>query len=198
MTSSSAAGATLTSLKPSPHRGPDLAALNRPRTLLAVIKTLFGSAVVTLLSVGGLACGSQSVPTGPSTPQQPSSPGYVNAVLDGQPYRGVVVSARAGTGFFPWQIHAVDANGVGISLQIEPRLGTTQTGATPTLMSVVDGTTGTWAAGALGGRGTVTVSTITSGSISGTFEFVAVRVPLFPGGGPETRTVIEGTFDVRL
>jgi hypothetical protein len=63
------------------------------------------------------------------------------------------------------------------------------------LGNVIDGAR-IWASTGQGGSGTITVSTLTSARVAGTFSFTAVPAPSTPATG--TVRVTGGTFDLRF
>ena len=54
--------------------------------------------------------------------------------------------------------------------------------------------TGVWSVGGLFGSGTLTVSSLTSAGVSGTFSFTAPVAPGAPAGTTGTRSITNGSF----
>ena len=153
------------------------------------------SALVSSLLLVAMSClGSDS--TGPST-QNGLSNGTFSASINGSSWSAVgrvavvrtVVNSLGMAGVSP-------AYGITLSLQNATAPGSFVVNSDLTIGSVaiVGNTAGAvWATNVAGGTGTVTITTLTSTRVAGTFSFDAVALP---GAGSGTLHVTGGTFDV--
>jgi hypothetical protein len=124
----------------------------------------------------------------------------VTAIIDGVAYTGIVNAASVN----PSGNLNIASNNAALTLAISfaarAVAGTTTIGPlSTTVMNVIttNGTTvtGSWSASGLGGSGSLTIATLTSSSVSGTFFFTAVPAPGASGAGATgTKTVTNGTF----
>ncbi len=146
----------------------------------------------TLLLVALVApgCSSGDDPAGPE-----DSGGTISATLDGAAWSADAVATNNG---FLFGLEGT-ADGVEIALSVNLTAETV-----PGTVDLTSGSTGAqvqegsevWYPVGFGGSGTLTISTLTAERATGTFEFVAVPLGGSASGG--SRTVTNGSFDVRF
>lgn len=158
-------------------------------------------ATVLMLSI---ACGSSpSSPTGSIGSSggggSTSGKGTLTATVDGVAYTGVINAATLTNGNLN-----ITSNNSALTLSVNfatsgAAVGTTSiNAASPMQMQVIttngSTVTGVWFASAVGGSGTLTISSLSATGVSGTFSFVAVASPTSPLPVAGTKTVTGGTF----
>jgi hypothetical protein len=159
-----------------------------------------------LLVVWSLACGggnsgapSGSGSSGSSGSGSSSNRGTVNATIDGVAYNGIVNAASLTNGNLNVASNSADLR-VSIAFALSnAAVGTTTVSIQSALSMAVVTTTGTttignWNAGGTFGSGSLTISSLTSSRVSGSFSFNAVAVPGASGGATGTKVVTNGTF----
>ena len=173
----------------------------KPRGLAYVRPVVFALAVLMMACggdnpagpTGGSGSGSGSGGSGGSG----GTRGTVTATVDGVAYTGAVNAASVN----PSGNLNVASNNAALTLSVNfaarAAVGTTNINSTSTtVMNVIttNGTTvtGSWAASALGGSGSLTIATLTSSSVSGTFSFTALPAS---AGTVGTKTVTNGSFN---
>ncbi len=181
--------------------------------------------LATTLLLGALGCGGGGGgdPTGPGTGATLAN-GSMSARIDGQPWRATflvqaTVQRNAAGQFSLLQVSGVDTTG-GIATRTRQIIMTVGTPVTPTARAypldpeasrTTVGYSGIgqltqapslWTtavgAGSTGGRGTMTVTTLTDTRIAGTFAFTAMPASSNGAGAREQAAITEGVFDIAI
>jgi hypothetical protein len=148
------------------------------------------SAALLIAACGG---GSKSGPTSPTTTTTGTGRS-MSASIDGTQWSTTIVGANPGAGFI-----IIAGSNVGGQTTVGLTIATggtgTQTIGPGTLAagSVLIGSQ-MWQANSFGGGGTITLTTVTSNRVAGTFTFTAKA--LVNSVTPATRVVTSGQFDV--
>jgi len=162
-----------------------------------VKRLILAFGVIAMAACGGSST-SVSAPTTTPTTGAPVTPlhGTMTAVIDGLPWTAIAITTAAynnGT----LSIGGADGSNPIRSIGLAVSTGGPGTfamnavaGAARGLVSIGIGPTWTTA---LGGSGTLTVSTISSTGASGTFSFVATPIA---GGAAGNKNVTSGTFNI--
>lgn len=151
------------------------------------------TAFATLVLLGTIACSSSDSPTDPE-----ETGGTFTATVDGQTWTGQIDALASYYNGFVLSLLGADGNTeIGLVVQTsDPDI------TLPGTVDLTDGSTGAqveeggvvWYAGAQGGSGTLTVTELTESRATGSFSFVAAM----PNDSEDTRSVTNGTFDVRF
>jgi hypothetical protein len=156
------------------------------------MRTLMRVAMPCLL-VTALGCGGDN--TGPNG----QTNGDMTAKIDGASWTSVGTFAtrtatNAGTIV---ALSGADANSTAIGMGfVDTGVGTYTISATsPTNADLIESGGHAWAASAIGGSGTLTVTTLDATHIVGTFTFSMVASS---GGATGTKSVTQGAFDVKF
>lgn len=158
------------------------------------------------------ACGGDTPATGPNDPNGSSGTGIFKATIDGQPWEATLTTS-GGTGVAPNSLPGglqfdgttfagTNSTHVGLSLGYISGPGTyplgvnevSTAGGTGTFLSGSGAAVGTWWTPLLGGGGSVTITSLTSARVAGTFLFTATAFSLASG----TKTITNGVFDFPL
>jgi hypothetical protein len=155
------------------------------------------------LLVVSVACGggNSGAPSGSGSGSgSGSNLGTVNATVDGVAYNGIVNAASVVNGTLNIASNSADRT-VAVSFALKSvAVGTTPVSPNSELSMNVLTTTGTttigsWAAAGTFGSGSLTISTLSSTRVTGSFFFNAVPVPGAGGGAATgTKAVTNGTF----
>jgi hypothetical protein len=126
--------------------------------------------------------------------------GTLTATIDGVAYTGTINLATNVNGVLNIASNSADRL-LSVNLATSAAAGSqTISIANATVMQVIatNGTavSGTWFASAVGGSGTLTITSINTTGASGTFSFNAVAGPT--GGGAGTKVVTNGSFSARF
>jgi hypothetical protein len=157
------------------------------------MRTLMRVAMSCLL-VSALGCGGDN--TGPNG----QTNGDMTAKIDGSSWSSVATFAtrNATNGGTIVALSGADANSTAIGMAfVDTGVGTyTITGTSVTNADLIESGGHSWTAGSLGGSGTLTVTTLDATHVVGTFAFT--MAPTSGTGASGTRSVTQGTFDVRF
>ena len=146
------------------------------------------------LLVTALGCGGDN--TGPNG----QTNGDMTAKIDGASFSSVATFAtrNATNGGTIVALSGADANSTAIGMGfIDTGVGTYTISATSgTNADLIESGGHTWSASALGGSGTLTVTTLDATHIVGTFSFT--MAPTTGSGASGNRSVTQGAFDVKF
>jgi len=141
--------------------------------------------------VAECACSNRDT-TGPATPK---SRGSMSAVIDGAAWSTVSISidSLAPSSIVVWGSKATEK--LAIAIPVDQGPGTQTVGSTtPLFAGLLSGSQSWLASRTQGGSGSVTLTTVVSGHLAGTFEFTLAA---HDGSAPADRRVSSGQFDVR-
>ncbi|HKT79912.1 MAG TPA: DUF6252 family protein [Vicinamibacterales bacterium] len=156
---------------------------------------LVAAILIASISCGGGDDGGPADPSGGSGSGS-GSKGTVTALIEGVSYSGAVNSAKITNGTLNIASNSSDlTRAIAFALK-NAAVGTysTPNSEVSFTVQVTNGATvtGAWGAGGQLGSGTLTISSISSSSVSGTFNFVGIVPAGSPGTG--TKTVTNGSF----
>lgn len=160
-------------------------------------------AVVLIACGGGSGSGADGGTPGPG-------PGghYVTYNFNHADYSGSLLASatlQSNGGGNSLGIQATDSSGHNLSISVAPAgaqakvaVGTYTTGLTPPFVTLQfdSGSVGTWAANATAGTGTLTITSLTTTEIQGTFSATMAGTGQHPGTG--AGTLVDGKFDLAV